>query len=91
MVFAYHVFYKTLIVNKVCSNYHFGMIVYGCFAQSRKKQIKSNIFGKVKMEIKKQELSKQELDESRESFSKSLFYIQLISLVLAILSFFLIK
>ena len=49
------------------------------------------IFGKVKMEINKQELSKQELDETRESFSKSLFYIQLISLILAILSFFLIK
>ena len=33
----------------------------------------------------------QEMEESRESFSKSLFYIQLISLVLAIIGIFLIN
>jgi len=32
-----------------------------------------------------------EMEETKESFSKSLFYIQLVSLVLAILSFFLIN
>ena len=32
-----------------------------------------------------------EMEQTKESFSKSLFYIQLVSLVLAILSFFLIK
>ena len=35
--------------------------------------------------------AKREYEESKESFSKSLFYIQLISLILAILSFFLIN
>jgi len=36
-------------------------------------------------------LTKNGFDESKESFSKSLFYIQLISLILALLSFFVIK
>lgn len=40
---------------------------------------------------KSEEWIKKDLEESRESFSKSLFYIQLISLILAILSFFLIN
>jgi hypothetical protein len=43
------------------------------------------------MNIEHEELSKREYEESRESFSKSLFYIQLISLILAIVSFFLIN
>jgi len=43
------------------------------------------------MNLKNEELSKREFEESKESFSKSLFYIQLISLILAILSFFLIN
>lgn len=43
------------------------------------------------MNTKNEELAKREYEESKESFSKSLFYIQLISLVLAILSFFLIN
>jgi len=43
------------------------------------------------MSIKNEELSKREYEETKESFSKSLFYIQLVSLVLAVLSFILIK
>lgn len=43
------------------------------------------------MNIKNEELSQREYEESRESFSKSLFYIQLISLILAILSFIFIN
>jgi len=43
------------------------------------------------MEIKNDELFKKNYEESKESFAKSLFYIQLISLILAILSFFFIN
>jgi len=43
------------------------------------------------MEISKDEFAGKGIEESRESFSKSLFYIQLISLILAILSFFFVN
>jgi prephenate dehydratase len=43
------------------------------------------------MNIKNEEIQSREYEESRESFSKSLFYIQLISLILAIISFFFIN
>jgi hypothetical protein len=43
------------------------------------------------MELKNEELIKKGYEESKESFAKSLFYIQLISLILAILSFFFIN
>lgn len=44
------------------------------------------------MNEKNEKLSTQrEFEDSKESFAKSLFYIQLISLVLAIISFFLIN
>ena len=43
------------------------------------------------MNIRNDEIKSKEYEESRESFSKSLFYIQLISLILAIISFFLIN
>jgi len=44
------------------------------------------------MNEKNEELSTQrEFEEPKESFAKSLFYIQLISLILAIISFFLIN
>jgi len=43
------------------------------------------------MNYENEQLSKREYEETKESFSKSLFYIQLISLILAIISFFLIN
>ena len=43
------------------------------------------------MNYENEQIAKREYEESKESFSKSLFYIQLISLILAILSFFLIN
>lgn len=43
------------------------------------------------MNIDQEELTNEEIQDTKESFSKSLFYIQLISLILAIISFFLIK
>ena len=41
--------------------------------------------------INNDDVHSNEMEETNESFSKSLFYIQLVSLVLTILSFFLIK
>jgi hypothetical protein len=43
------------------------------------------------MDLKDNEFIKKDYEESKESFAKSLFYIQLISLILAILSFFFIN
>ena len=43
------------------------------------------------MNINKEEIQQRDYEESKESFSKSLFYIQLISLILAILSFIFIN
>jgi hypothetical protein len=43
------------------------------------------------MNTERNNLKNHAVDESKESFSKSLFYIQLISLILAILSFFVIN
>jgi len=43
------------------------------------------------MEFKNDELIKKGYEESKESFAKSLFYIQLISLILALLSLFFIN
>ena len=43
------------------------------------------------MNTNNEELAKRDYEKSKESFSKSLFYIQLISLILAIISFFLIN
>ena len=43
------------------------------------------------MNIRDEEIQSKDYEESRESFSKSLFYIQLVSLILAIISFFLIN
>jgi len=54
------------------------------------KEIYSNRKVKI-MNIKNEEIQNRDYEESKESFSKSLFYIQLISLILAILSFILIN
>jgi hypothetical protein len=43
------------------------------------------------MELNNDELIEKGYEESKESFAKSLFYIQLISLILAILSFFFVN
>lgn len=43
------------------------------------------------MNYDNEQTAKREFEESKESFSKSLFYIQLISLILAIISFFIIN